>query len=140
MGPPLPYRVLLYWGYDWFNGTDSLEITHLDLEWLEILDYGTASDHKNDHSFFNRFIQACLDSSAVNGSIPNQVGKDLGVTCMASGLAVGITEGLLKVANHFDVNAVGSVDDHEGRHHGPSMTLSPWIDVNIKPAPNGMVQ
>jgi hypothetical protein len=68
----------------------------LDLDWLEILDYGTASDHKNDLSFFNRFRQACLNSSAVNGSIPHQAWKDLGATCMASGLAVGINEGLSK--------------------------------------------
>lgn len=123
-----------------FDESNSTDIIILDLEWLGILDFGTTRDRKSDHSFFKRFSQTCRDSSAVDYyGAPIHGERNIGLGCMAGGLAAGIAEGLSKVANHYDTHAVGSVDWND-RHYGPSMTLSPWSDVNIKPPPNSEAQ
>lgn len=120
----------------WFDESNSTDIIMLDLEWLEILDFGTTRDRESDHSFFKRFSIACRDSSAVNlYGAPFHGERNIGLTCMASGLTVGIAEGLSKVENHYDTHALGSWD-WDDRHYGPSVTLSPWSDVKIKPQPD----
>lgn len=124
----------------WFDESNSTEIIMLDLEWLEILDFGTSRDRESDHSFFKRFSQACRDNSDVDrDGVPNQGERNIGLTCMASGLAVGIAEGLSKVASHYDIHVLRSVD-YDDRNYSPSMTLSPWSDVKIKPQPDSAIE
>lgn len=138
--PPSYHDSLAHNEEAWFDESNSTDIIMLDLEWLEILDFGTTRDRKSDHSFFKRFSQTCRDNSAVDWyGAPTHGERNIGLTCMTSGLAVGIAEGLSKVANHYDIHAVGSVD-FLGRHYGPSMTLSPWSDVKVKPKPDPAIE
>lgn len=148
---PPPYHDSLAHNLEaWFDESNSTDIIMLDLEWLEILDFGTTRDRESDHSFFKRFSQACRDSSAVDlYGAPLHGERNIGLTCMASGLAVGIAEGLSKVASHYDIHALGSVYydihasgsvDYDDRHDGPHMTLSPWSDVKIRPQPDSTTE
>ncbi|KAK2611644.1 hypothetical protein N8I77_004974 [Diaporthe amygdali] len=114
----------------WFNETNPNQIIHLDLEWLAALGNGTGRDRKSDYSFFKRLRQACLDWWDLADDIPNPAGKQLSINCMTFGLAAGIAEGLSKLSYHFDVHALGSEDGHMGTILGPSLTLSPWTDVD----------
>lgn len=124
-----PYDFPISQNPGWFNVTNRPGSIYLDLDWLKALDYGTASKDTSDNRFFKRFAQKCLDGSTTNGRFPDQDGPELKVLCMAYGLSIGITEGLSKVTDHFNVHALGSVEDYEGKHYGPSMTLSPWTRV-----------
>lgn len=139
--PPSYHDSLAHNEEAWFEESNSTDIIMFDLEWLETLDFGTTRDRKSDHSFFKRFSQTCRDSSTVNlYGVPTHGERNIGLTCMTSGLAVGIAEGLSKVASHYDIHALGSVDYYDDRSFGLSMTLSPWSDVKIKPQPDSAIE
>lgn len=127
-----PYHYSTSQDSGWFNDTNAPGSIYLDLDWLKALDYGTVRNYTSDNRFFKRFAQKCLDRSTVNGRLRDQNAPELKVTCMAYGLSIGITEGLSKVTDHFNVHALGSVEDYEGKHYGPSMTLSPWTRVETE--------
>lgn len=99
------------------------------LEWLAALDNG--SDMGSDHRFFERLRKACLDYSLFEDKDFNSPHKQPSINlCMASGLSLGITEGLSKLPYHFSAHFLGippRVPPDPDRK--PSMTLSPWTSI-----------
>lgn len=139
--PPSYHDSLTHNEEAWFDESNSTDIIMLDLEWLEILDFGTTRDRKSDHSFFKRFSQTCRDNSAVIWyGEPTHGERNIGLTCMTSGLAVGIAEGLSKVASHYDIHALGSMDQYDDGYYGFPRTLSPWSDVKIQAQPDPAIR
>lgn len=122
-------------GDSWFKKkTNVTNLIHLDLKWLEFLDYGTAENGESKHSFFKRFSEVCLRRSAADRSISDEAVKDLDIDCMTCGLALENTEGLSRVSYHFDVHSLGPVDvGLKGEYHMLGMILSPWTD-SIEPS------
>lgn len=106
----------------WFNHTNSTEITHLDLDWLEVLDHGTGKDSTSKHGFFNKVRRACLGSSILGDDEPDNSGKDPDLSCFAAGVGAGIVEGLSKMPYHAGIHALGIL---EGGLLN-TMEFSPW--------------
>lgn len=110
----------------WFNITNSGGNIHLDMEWLDFLDHGTGEPPNNNHSFFEKVRGVCLGSSPMTIDEPIQQGRHPDPLCMASGLALGITEGLSKAPWRSEVYALLSTEDTTyGRTDSP-LILSQW--------------
>lgn len=106
----------------WFNHTNATEITHFDLDWLEVLDHGTGEDSTSKHGFFNKVRRACLGSSILGDDEPDNAGKDPDLTCFAAGVGAGIAEGLSKMPYHAGIHALGILEDGQPN----TMEFSPW--------------
>lgn len=111
---------------NWFNKTNPTQLIQLDLEWLAALDNG--SGRGSDHSFFKRLRKACLDYLAFKDNDLDSPHRPLSINlCMASGLSMGITEGLSKVPYHFSAHILGL--PFPTPNLSSSITLSPWTST-----------
>lgn len=105
------------------NITNGGRSIHIDMEWLDFLDHGTGERPNSNHSFFEKVREVCLGSSPMTTDEPNQQGRNPDPLCMASGLALGITEGLSKAPWRFEVYALPAEDTTDG-HPASPMILS----------------
>lgn len=112
-------------GSAWFNETDTNQIIHLDSEWLAALDSGSGA---SNHSFFERLRWTCLDLAPQDKNT-NTPEKYYTAPCMASGLSLGITEGLSKFSSHFGAHILNIPEDPYWKGGKGSATLSPWTSV-----------
>lgn len=114
---------------NWFNETNPTQLIQLDLEWLDALNNG--SGRGSDHRFFERLRSTCLEFLTFEDnyldSPHNQPSINL---CMASGLSLGITEGLSKVPYHFSAHILGFPNaNFPDVNLSSSMTLNPWTST-----------
>lgn len=115
---------------NWFNETNPTQLIQLDLEWLAALDNGTGRGR--GHSFFERLRRACLDYLLFEDNDLHSPHKQPSINlCMASGLSLGITEGLSKLPYHFSAHFLGLPgSDPPDLNRRPYMTLSPWATIS----------
>lgn len=114
---------------NWFNETNPTQLIELDLEWLAALDNGTGKDR--DHRFFERVRRTCLDYLPFGVNYLDSPHKQLSINvCMASGLSLGITEGLSKLPYHFGAHIMGLPGAFvEDFNDSSPISLSPWASV-----------
>lgn len=109
---------------NWFNITNGGGNIQLDMQWLDFLDHGTGKPLNSNDSFFEKVREICLGSSPMTINEPNEQGRNPDTLCMASGLALGITEGLSKTPWRFEVYALRSTEDTTHGDPASPMILS----------------
>lgn len=123
-----------FWGVTgWFNMSHSRFNINLDLEWLQVLNYGTGNGKSVNNGYTQKLWSFCSGASdPVNESPLDGLDRGTSVYCMASGVSLGIAEGLSKVPWSLPIYALGSSackKDTFGYSTYQTVLLSPWTPI-----------